>query len=171
VTAANRHAYASAYLRWLLTDTVAAQFEPFARGFNSVAAGPALALFRAEELAACVTGSSVVDLRALEAGTRYEEPFSAAHPTVRALWAVVHGLPVEEQRRFLAFSTGSDRAPLRGLASLGFLVMRSGPDSENLPGAATCFNTLQLPEYATRAKLEAKLRLAINNAAEGFGLR
>lgn len=38
------------------------------------------------------------------------------------------------------------------------------------PPLQTCFNTLQLPEYATREKLAAKLRAAIKES-EGFGLR
>lgn len=88
---------------------------------------------------------------------------------VRDLWSVVHALSPEERRLFLSFCTGSDRAPIRGLGSMRFEVIRSGPDSDNLPSASTCFNVLHLPEYADRAKLEAKLRAAIKES-EGFGL-
>lgn len=49
------------------------------------------------------------------------------------------------------------------------VVQRSGPDSDRLPTASTCFYTLLLPEYATAAKLEAKLKAAIRES-EGFGL-
>jgi len=34
------------------------------------------------------------------------------------LWEVVHGLAPEEQRKFLKFVSGSDRAPIGGLANL-----------------------------------------------------
>lgn len=136
VTRLNRRDYVRAYVKWLLSDSIAPQFAPFARGFNNVAGGPALDLFRPEELALCVTGSSVLDFKALQEGASYEEPYSASHPVVAWLWDTVHSFSPEEQRQFLAFSTGSDRSPIRGLGSLNFIVMRSGPDSNNLPCAS-----------------------------------
>lgn len=65
--------------------------------------------------------------------------------------------------------TGSDRAPIGGLGALRCVLQRDGPDGPKLPTSHTCFNTLLLPEYATRPKLARLLRLAINNS-EGFGL-
>ncbi len=64
------------YIRWALIDSIAPQFDAFARGFNKVAGraggehvsdapdssfagGPALELFRAEELQLLVNGSKV----------------------------------------------------------------------------------------------------------------
>lgn len=44
-----------------------------------------------------------------------------------------------------------------------------GGDSNKLPTSHTCFNTLLLPAYVSREKLQERLRLAIMNA-EGFGL-
>ena len=44
-----------------------------------------------------------------------------------------------------------------------------GGDSTKLPTSHTCFNTLLLPAYASKEKLQDRLRLAIMNA-EGFGL-
>ena len=63
----------------------------------------------------------------------------------------------------------ADRAPIRGLGSVQFVVIRGGPDSERLPSASTCYSLLHLPEYASREKLDAKLRAAIQES-EGFGL-
>ena len=67
------------------------------------------------------------------------------------------------------FVTGSDRVPLGGIRSMRFVIQRSGPDSEMLPAAHICFNTLDLPEYNSPAKLERKLKYALQNT-EGFGL-
>ena len=64
---------------------------------------------------------------------------------------------------------GSDRAPIGGLGSMKCIIQRDGPDSDKLPTSHTCFNTLLLPEYASRVKMLGRLRLAIMNA-EGFGL-
>lgn len=169
VTQANKRAYVHAYLKWLLVDSIAPQFKAFARGFTSVASGPALEMFQPEEIALLVTGSAELDMEALEASCRYEEPFTAAHPAVVNLWSVVHSLSPEDKKRFLAFISGSDRAPIRGLGDLKMVVQRAGPDSDRLPTASTCFVTLLLPDYATREKLETKLRAAIAES-EGFGL-
>lgn len=81
--------YVHAYMRWLLNDSVAKQFDAFARGFNNVAAGPALDMFRAEELALLVTGSENLDMKALESAAAYEEPYSANHPVIKQFWYVV----------------------------------------------------------------------------------
>jgi len=145
VTAANRRAYVHAYLRWLLVDAVARPFDAFARGFKMVADGPALALFRADELSLLLAGSPHLDFAALERTARYEPPFAADHRVVRWLWAAVHAAPPDVQRKFLAFTTGYDRSPINGLGDVKMVVQRAGPDSESLPTASTCFNTLLLP--------------------------
>uniref|UniRef100_A0A383VIU1 HECT-type E3 ubiquitin transferase n=1 Tax=Tetradesmus obliquus TaxID=3088 RepID=A0A383VIU1_TETOB len=106
----------------------------------------------------------------MQAGARYEGGYSAGHPTIAALWSVLLALPVDEKRAFLQFCTGCDRAPVAGLGALRLLVQRAGPDSEKLPTAHTCFNTLLLPEYSSRAQLQRKLMTAIQNA-QGFGLQ
>jgi hypothetical protein len=74
-----------------------------------------------------------------------------------------------QRMKFLQFSTGSDRAPINGLASLPFFVGRHGPDTERLPCSSTCFNHLLLPEYSSKNKLRDKLLAAVENA-EGFGM-
>jgi len=58
---------------------------------------------------------------------------------------------------------------VNGLATLPFYVGRTGPDSEHLPTAHTCFNHILVPEYSSKEKFRAKLLTAIQNA-EGFGL-
>lgn len=162
-------AYVHAYLRWVLVDSIAPQFEAFARGFHNVAGGPALDLFRAEELQLLVVGSQELDFHALERVAEYEAPYSAAHATIKHFWEVVHELSAEQKRKFLKFSTGSDRAPIRGLGNMRFIVDRAGPDSDRLVSASTCFQFVHLPEYATKEKLEAKLKLSIEHC-EGFGV-
>eukprot|EP00456_Euglypha_rotunda_P000427 TRINITY_DN10075_c0_g1_i3.p1 TRINITY_DN10075_c0_g1~~TRINITY_DN10075_c0_g1_i3.p1 ORF type:complete len:102 (+),score=8.24 TRINITY_DN10075_c0_g1_i3:303-608(+) len=99
----------------------------------------------------------------------YEEPYSADHRVIKDFWQVVHDMKLEDKKKLLFFATGSDRVPIKGLGNLSFAVSRSGPDSDKLPTSHTCFNHLLLPEYATRAKLERLLQLAIRHS-KGFGL-
>lgn len=170
VTAANKRQYVAAYVRWMLSDSISRSFNAFARGFKMVASGPALDLFRPDELSQLVVGSEALDFKELEAGAEYEEPYSRGHRVVGWLWEVVHSLAPDQQRKFLAFCTGSDRSPIRGLADLRLKIQRNGPDSELLPTASTCFNTILLPAYASKEKLQQKLVIAIQES-EGFGLK
>jgi len=129
-----------------------------------------LQLFLPEELELLVCGDPTLDFDALEEGTYYDNGFTAEHPTVKAFWEIVHSFTLEQKKRLLFFTTGSDRAPIGGLSKLKLIVARNGPDSDRLPTSHTCFNHLLLPEYSTKEKLRDYLLKAISNA-EGFGLR
>lgn len=77
---------------------------------------------------------------------------SVCPQAVQWFWKVVHGLQPEQQKQLLFFVTGSDRVPIKGLASLTppFTISRAGPHSDRLPTAHTCFNHLLLPDYQVR---------------------
>lgn len=171
VTKDNKQAFVDAYVRYLLVDSVVHQFGAFARGFLRVAGGPFLQLLRAEDLQRIINGSGEesIDTTELERITRYERGFTASHPSIVQFWEIVHSLSEEEKRRFLSFSTGSDRIPIGGLSSVQFIIRRASGDTEHLPTASTCFNILHLPQYSSKEKMRQKLLVAINNA-EGFGL-
>jgi len=167
VTAANREEYVRLYVSYLLEGSIARQFAAFQRGFHSVCGGECLQLFRWEELELLICGSPVLDFEALERAAQYDDGFSKAHPTVVLLWEVVHALPVDMQKRFLFFCTGSDRVPIKGLGNLNFVISRNGTEEDRLPSAHTCFNHLLLPEYKSKEKLKEQLLKAIVDT-EGF---
>ena len=157
------------YARYLLVDSVSAQWAAFKRGFDLVCTGGrAMNLFVWQELELLICGSALLDFQALERGARYDSRYSPQHPTVQRFWRVVHSLSEAEKRLLLHFATGSDRAPIGGLSEL-HLVIVFQPDSERLPSAHTCFNHLLLPDYQTEEKMRRQLLLAISNA-EGFGM-
>ena len=137
---------------------------------GQVCGGPALSLFRSEELELLLAGLPHLDFGDLERGTRYEGGYSTSSATVRAFWQVLGELSMDAKRRLLAFFTGCDRAPVAGLGALTLTIQRAGADSERLPSAHTCFNVLLLPDYGSKAKLRAKLLTAIENG-QGFGLK
>ena len=122
---------------------------------------------RWEELELLICGSPVLDFEALERVAQYDDGFTRQHPTIGFLWEVIHALPVDLQKRFLFFSTGSDRVPIKGLGNLNFVISRNGTDEARLPSAHTCFNHLLLPEYTTKEKLRDQMLKAINDT-EGF---
>lgn len=169
VTEDNRREFVDHYVDWWLNVSVFRQFEAFAKGFLMLCGGPALQLFSATELERLVCGSPCLDFDALVRSARYEGGYHPEHRVVQWLWQVVVGLSAEEKKMFLKFFTGSDRAPIGGLANLRVVIQRDGADSNKLPTSHTCFNTLLLPSYRSKEKLEDRLKLAILNA-EGFGL-
>ena len=169
VTEENRRRYVDLYVDFVLNESIRAQFNAFRRGFLLLTDGPVLALFRAEELEVLVCGTPHLDFKALQENARYEGGYESGTQVVQWLWQVLQEMTLEQKQKFLKFFSGSDRAPIGGLAKLGFLVQRAGPDTNRLPTSHTCFNTLLLPEYGSRGKLRALLKTAIENSA-GFGL-
>ncbi|KAI8508362.1 hypothetical protein Bbelb_134610 [Branchiostoma belcheri] len=161
----NRGEFVRRYVNFLLVDSVERQFEAFSRGFHMVCGGRVLTLFRAEEIELLICGR----FDGLEASAVYEDGYSKEHKTIQALWSVVRSLSHKHKKMLLMFITGSDRVPLKGLATLRITVQRHGPDSERLPTAMTCFNTLLLPSYKDEDKLKNRLLTAIENC-KGFGL-
>lgn len=132
--------------------------------------GEVLRLFRPEELELMICGTQLLDFNELERFAIYGSGYNKEHPTIRMFWDVVKEFSNEQKQRFLAFVTGSDRVPLKGLGSLGFTIIRNGEDSEQLPTSHVCYAYLLLPEYQSENKLREKLLKAIENS-EGFGLK
>lgn len=167
VTEQNRVEYVDLYTGYLLEQSITRQFGAFMRGFHSVCGGDCLQLFRWEELELLICGSPVLDFEALERVTQYDDGYARDHPTIVNMWAVIHELPLDQKKRFLFFSTGSDRVPIKGLGNLNFVISKNGSDEERLPSAHTCFNHLLLPEYKEKDKLRAQLLKAVLDT-EGF---
>ncbi|BDA45778.1 probable E3 ubiquitin-protein ligase HECTD2 [Coccomyxa sp. Obi] len=174
VTADNRQQYVDAYVQHLLIKSVSRQNKAFCKGFRKlwIKQDIVFKLFQPEELECLICGSTELDFDALESAVLYESGFSVDSQVVTWFWEVVHGFSEEQKKRLLFFVTGSDRVPIKGLASLQppFVIARNGPSSNRLPTAHTCFNHLLLPAYNDKATLQNRLETAINNA-EGFGLR
>lgn len=176
VTNVNRREYVDLYVKYLLDTAVTRQFEPFKRGFFSVCGGNALSLFRPEEIELLVRGSDEpLDITALCVSAEYENwgksPRPAeTEPTLRWFWESFERASHRDQRRLLAFITGSDRIPAMGAASLTIKISCLGEDSGRYPTARTCFNALQLWRYRSREQLEKVLWRAVHES-EGFGLK
>jgi hypothetical protein len=169
VTGDNREEFVRLYSKFLLVTSVERQFAPFVEGFNRVLEPPSPHLFSHSELELLVAGSKELDFRELKETARYEG-WTEANNVVQWFWDVLLSLSPEEQRRFLMFTTGASCAPLGGLRNINLVLQRAGPDSSSLPTAHTCFNTLILPEFSSKAKLQERLLVAIKEC-EGFGLK
>ena len=170
VTAENRQEYVELYVQHVLQHSIQSQLSAFYQGFHQVCGGPALALFRWEELELLICGLPELDFGALERVTRYEGGFSEDSLVVQWVWEILDAYSLEQQKLFLFFTTGCDRSPVGGLSQMHFTIQRSGPDTNRLPTSHTCFNILLVPEYSSKEKLRRSLNIAIQNS-EGFGLQ
>jgi len=166
----NRHRYVDLYADFLLNKSIQKSFNAFQRGFELVTCNsPLTSLFRPEELEEMVIGQRQYDWDAFKKACSYDGGFNVDHPTIKNFWSVFEELDQDERKAFLEFFTGSDRVPIGGLGKLKPKIQSSGPDSDRLPTAHTCFNILLLPSYESREKLKDRLLKAIQNA-KGFGM-
>ncbi|KAG0575477.1 hypothetical protein KC19_5G006600 [Ceratodon purpureus] len=170
VTNDNRERYVDLYVKYLLEDSIHEQFDAFYDGFYQVCGGPALGLFRHEELELLICGLPHFDFDALERVTVYQNGYTKDSTIIKWFWEVVKSMSLDEKKQLLFFTTGNDRAPVGGLATLKFIITRNGDDTDRLPTAHTCFNVLMLPNYSSKEKFENRLKLAIANST-GFGLQ
>ncbi|ESZ93953.1 hypothetical protein SBOR_5656 [Sclerotinia borealis F-4128] len=175
VTNYNRREFVDLYVRYLLDNAVARQFEPFKRGFFTVCGGNALSLFRPEEIELLIRGSDepldITSLRAVSVCEHWGAPNAAERePVIQWFWESFQKADPKDQRKLLSFITGSSCIPAMGATSLVIKLSCLGDDSERFPVARTCFNMLSLWRYSSREKLEGRLWRAVHES-EGFGLK
>lgn len=175
VTNNNRREYVDLYVRHILDDSVAQQFDPFRAGFFTVCGGNSLHLFSSEEIELLVRGSGgdeSLDIPSLRAVAVYENWHGVKNPAteepvVRWFWDFCQRSAPQEQRQILSFITGSDRIPAMGATNLVIRIAclgdaGAGPHNaarsrsaergkaniiERFPTARTCFNMLGLWRY------------------------
>lgn len=75
-----------------------------------------------QELERLVCGNPNLDFAALERHAKYDGGFSKETQAVLWLWQIVRELDLVEQRCFLKFFTGSDRAPIGGLGNMKCVI-------------------------------------------------
>lgn len=145
-------------------------------------------MFRPEEIELLIRGSDEpLDIHSLRGVAVYEgwPPGLPPdhHPQVQWFWDAFTTATSADQRKLLAFITGSDRIPAMGATNLVIKIQllqdtkktkkSGGPDDNNsdrFPTARTCFNTLVLHPYSSKEHLERKLWMAVAES-EGFGLK
>lgn len=147
---------------------VSNEFNEVLDGFYGVIIGSSIEGFNFMELEKIVMGSNKVNFEEIKRCCIYHG-YSENSAVVKAFWAFVEEMSEEEQINLLKFVTGNDRLPIGGAEALNFTIMKNGCDTERLPSAQTCFNTILLPEYSTREKLYTKLKSALEMTA-GFYL-
>jgi len=197
VTLENRAAYVKAYVDYILNTSISRQFRALACGFLRVVNRETIRLLHSPEeleLILCGGKHQSMNISDLEAGAQYDgwpsyrpSEFSTSghqhqhivgptkrrptHPVIDHFWEVVHESSREFQLKLLAFVTGSNRLPIKGLKYLKFVIQHGGDHTDRLPEAHTCFNQLVLQCWKDKKTLREKLYLAVNEGGEGFQLK
>lgn len=171
VTKENCVEFIEAYVDFIFVKQCENQVNAFKRGFYKLFDERMLKLlYTSEELEQYVCGSKDLDFKELKRCAKYIQPLHPEHQFVKWFWEIVlDDFDDLQRRQLLAFTTGSDRAPITGLEDVEFILGIEGTDEEKLPIAHTCFNQLLLPDYQSKAKMKIKLTQAVENC-EGFGM-
>ena len=174
VTSANRYRYINLVAKHHLVDRLQAQSRAFVRGLAEVVDLKWLRMFNEPELQVLISGVRArLDVDDLRKHARYSGGYTPLDKTVRRFWKVLEGLEAEDGEKFLRFVTSCPRPPPLGFEALAptFCLHRVPvrSDTERLPTASTCFNTLKLPTYSSESALRKGLLTSINSGA-GFDL-
>ena len=119
--------------------------------------GPALRLFNVSELEVLICGSPKFDFHDLEESCVYQvcvdssfslpflpsfvffnplpspplsQGFEPDSQPIAWFWEVVNSFTMEEKKKLLVFSTGSDRSPVGGLQNLNFVIVKHGDEDD-----------------------------------------
>jgi len=168
VTEVNRKEYVDLYVDYYFNRSVDHLYKSFHKGFHLVCGGTFLEVMHPKEVELLIIGSASLDFTDLQSTCNYDGGFDESSDTIQHFWKVLHSFEPAQKQKFLMFTTGSDRVPIRGISSLNLTISRNGPKSDRLPTAHTCFNHLLLPDYQCEATLKERLLIAINHS-EGFG--
>lgn len=176
VTEQNKHEYVRLVTDLKMTKAIEQQLEALLQGFHEVVPRALVSIFSDYELEMMISGLPEVDVSDLKMHTQYNG-YRLSSPQIEWFWTLMNELDRDDRARLVMFVTGSSKVPLGGFANLPgmgggvqrFQIHRVAGDSERLPSAHTCFNQLDLPEYATRDKLRERLLTAIREGSEGFG--
>ncbi|CAL2031687.1 unnamed protein product [Caenorhabditis brenneri] len=174
VTVDNVQEYVRLYVNYQLKQRIAAMVGAIRKGISEIISIEWMRMFAPHELQILIAGyEEVFNVREMKqhCEIRFSKTVAQDKDYERMFWEVVENLSNEDKMAFLKFITGCSRAPVDGLKSLvprmGVLVLQTSEDE--LPTSATCMNLLRIPRYSNRARLEEKLRYAINSGA-GFEL-
>mmetsp|Transcript_22540 Transcript_22540/g.73244 ORF Transcript_22540/g.73244 Transcript_22540/m.73244 type:complete len:1071 (-) Transcript_22540:136-3348(-) len=177
VTEQNKERFVRLSVQHRLAGLARMQLTLIKRGLAALFPSRLLRLFSAPELGLLLTGETEIDVADWERETVYSGAgLTREAPLARWFWAAVRRFSAEERALLLTFATGSPRPPVGGFAELSGmggpqrftveLAKHASPDT--LPTAATCFNLLKLPPYATAEQLEERLCVAVRFGAQGF---
>ncbi|KAG5859859.1 E3 ubiquitin-protein ligase [Encephalitozoon hellem] len=167
LTSENMRLFIEKYIEFHTDTLVKPQFEAIRKGFYSIIDRDKMMYLDPKELEKIMMGSNTFDIKAIRSSATYSG-YREDSPIILYFWEIFEGFNRKKRKKLLQFITGNDRIPVSGPASLKLVIMKNGCDTDRLPSSQTCFNTLLLPEYSSKSKLEKKLETALELTAGFF---
>lgn len=173
VTDENKEEYIGLVFDYYLKSTEK-QMKAIIDGVNMFVPIEMLKEFDPEEVQILIGGISKVDIDDMKSNTEYQGGYSPSHTVIIWFWEIIESMSQEDLRLLLQFITGTHKVPIGGFAHLygsnGPQKMAISKISKNgLPAAHSCFNRLDLPEYASKDTLKNNLYYAIKET-RGFDI-
>jgi E3 ubiquitin-protein ligase HUWE1 len=166
--------YVSLVCKHRMTNSIKSQIKAYLDGFYELVSRDLIAVFTPRELELLISGLPDIDIIDLKENTDYQG-WKATDPEILWFWNVMQSLSRNEKAAFLQFVTGSAKVPLAGFAELQgmrgiqkFSIHKAGGSSGALMSAHTCFNSLDLPKYASEEEMREKLLYAISEGQGSF---
>jgi ubiquitin-protein ligase E3 A len=166
VTNENLAEYIDSYVDFVLCTSVEANFRAFYQGFKLSIQAPSYMLLDPSELDVLVSGEEDLDWESFKSKVAYDG-YTKTDEVIKWFWEVFDDFSEGQKKKFLKFSTGSDRAPFGGLGHVEVTIEKEQYRGQ-LPLSHTCFFRFSLPEYGTKNELKEKMTMAIEES-EGFG--
>ncbi len=174
VTEQNKIEYVALLSEFYLVGRVRRQVSQFLQGFWSIVPLQLLKNSNFDEttLSLSLSGIPCIDVDNWEKHSK--GTVQQYQPELwRWFWEVVREMPLDVQLKLLQFSTGLTRIPPVGFGDLKPLFqveLNTSVEATHLPTAHTCFNTLSLPDYKSKADLKSKLKMAMALSSNEFGM-
>lgn len=164
---ARRLEYVDKVIAFKLTEG-ASQMNEMIIGLATIIPTQELCWFSPDELERKVCGAPCVDIGVLKSNVVYDG-IAETEEVVKWLWEVLTEMDMEQRALFLQFVWARSRLPLLPSGMIMKFKIQGAPDSVNvkpddhLPLAHTCFFSISLPNYSSKAILQSKLLYAIKN--------
>ena len=181
VTESNKEEYITLLSEHYLCGNVRREISAFLMGFHELVPEHILegCGVTEKDLGLILTGMPRIDVQDWRDNCEIVPDVGATHAFVGRWWECLASLDDEERAKILQFSTGLSHLPAGGFRSLQpkfklvvnihLLAPPTETSIKRLPTAHTCFNTIEVPPYATIAELREKLMLAVTEGSGSFG--
>ncbi|CAK4695727.1 unnamed protein product [Aphanomyces euteiches] len=169
VTWDDKEEYATAVEAYRLTE-----FKPvcqdIARGLATIVPLPTLALLTWRDLAILTCGKATVDIELLKRRTTYGDGCAATDPHIGFFWDVLREFTDVQKSAFLRFVWGRSRLPTHAADftqdfKISGMPKAVGKADTYLPLAHTCFFSIDMPAYSSKAVMKEKLLYAITHCS------
>ncbi|RHY34166.1 hypothetical protein DYB32_004179 [Aphanomyces invadans] len=141
-----------------------------ARGIATILPLPTLGLLTWKDLATLTCGKYTVDVELLKRRTSYGDGCSGTDPHIAYFWDVLREFTDAQRSLFLRFVWGRSRLPTHAADftqdfKISGMPKAVGKADAYLPLAHTCFFSIDMPAYSSKAVMREKLLYAITHCS------